>query len=200
VALLHDCEAGALATWLRAHAGVTVIARDRLKAYIDGARTGAPQGTQVANRFHLLQNLAGTLDQVFSAHRHALKAVSEALSRVPVVQPDGRMAMPVPPSTPTPQAQTRVAQRRATRLALKRTEHPTNVDTQLLAQIESQHRDLAGAIALVQDFCAIVRQRQVDRFDDWLARAVASGVAPLQRFARGLRADYDAVRASLRVP
>jgi transposase len=61
VALLHDCEAGALATWLRAHAGVTVIARDRLKAYIDGARTGAPQGTQVANRFHLLQNLAGNL-------------------------------------------------------------------------------------------------------------------------------------------
>lgn len=88
-----------------------------MKAYIDGARAGAPQATQVADRFHLLQNLAEALDQVFSAHGTALKAVSEALSRTPVVQPDGGTAVPGPPPTPTPQAQTRAAQRRARRLA-----------------------------------------------------------------------------------
>ena len=43
-------------------------------------------------------------------------------------------------------------------------------------------------------------QRQADRFDRWLARAVASGVAPLRRFATGLRADYEAVKAGLRLP
>jgi transposase len=59
---------------------------------------------------------------------------------------------------------------------------------------------LARAIGLAQDFYAIARQRQADRFDDWLGRAVTSGVAPLQRFARGLRADYEAVKASLRLP
>jgi transposase len=59
--------------------------------------------------------------------------------------------------------------RRATRLVLKRPENRTKADTQLLARIESQHRDLAGAIELAQDFCAIVRQRQADCFDDWLA-------------------------------
>jgi len=90
--------------------------------------------------------------------------------------------------------------RRATRLVLKWPEHRTNADTQLLAHLESQHRDLAGAIELAQDFCAIVRQRQANRFDEWLARAVASGVAPLQRFARGLCADYEAVKAGLRLP
>jgi hypothetical protein len=117
VALLHDREANTLATWLRNHTDITVIARDRMKAYIDGARAGAPQATQVADRFHLLQNLAETLDQVFSTHGAALKAMSDAWSHAPVAQPDGRMAMPVPPSTPTPQAQTRAAQRRARRLA-----------------------------------------------------------------------------------
>ena len=94
----------------------------------------------------------------------------------------------------------RLTTRRATRLLLKRPEHRTDVDTQLLAHLESQHRDLAEAIALAQDFCAIVRQRQADHFEDWLACAVVSGVAPLRRFARGLRADDEAVRASLRLP
>jgi transposase len=117
VALLHDREAETLADWLRAHPRVTIIARDRLKAYMDGARAGAPQATQVADRVHLLQNLAEALDQVFSTHGHALNAVSDMLSRTRVVQPDGPIAVLVPPSTPTPQAQTRAAPRRARRLA-----------------------------------------------------------------------------------
>ena len=116
VALLNDRDADTLTLWLREQTGVTVIARDRLKAYIDGARAGAPQATQVADRFHLLQNLAEALDQVFSTHGSALKAVSEILSRTPVVQPDGRPAIPVPPRTPTPQERTRAAQRRSRRL------------------------------------------------------------------------------------
>jgi transposase len=113
VAPLHDREADTLATWLRTHLGVTIIARDRMKAYSDGARAGAPQATQVADRLHLLQNLADALDQVFSAHGKALKAMSDALDSAPVVLPDGRIAMPVP----SPQAQTQAAPRRARRLA-----------------------------------------------------------------------------------
>jgi transposase len=117
VALLNDREAGTLADWWRAHPSVTMSARDRLKAYRDGARAGAPQATQVADRFHLLQNLAETLDQVFSAHGPALKAVSNARNRTPITQPDGQTAVPVPPSPPTPQAQPRAAERRSRRLA-----------------------------------------------------------------------------------
>jgi transposase len=85
-------------------------------------------------------------------------------------------------------------------LVLKRPEHRTTADTQLLAYLESQHHDVAEAMGLAQDFAAIVRQRQGDRFDAWLTRAVASGVAPLRRFARGLLADYEAVNAGLRLP
>jgi transposase len=90
--------------------------------------------------------------------------------------------------------------RRATRLVLKRPRPRTHADTPLLAPLQSQHRDLAVAIDLAQDFCALVRERQADGFDHWLARALASSVAPLRRFAKGLRADYKAVKAGLRLP
>jgi transposase len=333
VALLHDREADTLTTWLREQTGVTIIARDRLKAYIDAARAGAPQATQVADRFHLLQNLAEALDQVFSTHGHALRAVSDMLSRTPVVQPDGRPAVSVPPRTPSPQERTRAAQRRsrrlavyeqvwtrhrqgwsnraiaqqlgigrmtvvrylqaptfperkghtnlgksvltpykerllkrwnagcrealqlfrdlrrhgytgsyptvaryaqrlrqaqglppraqrpgptlplvmegrhkplttrrATRLVLKRPQQRTDEDAQLMAYLQAQHCDVAVAIELAQDFCEIVREGQAGRFDHWLAHAVASGVAPLRRFATGLRADYEAVKAGLMMP
>jgi transposase len=330
VALLSDREADTLATWLRAHVGIRVIARDRMKAYSDGARTGAPQATQVADRFHLVQNLAEALDQVFSAHGHALTAVSDALSRTPMLQADGRTAVPVPPSAPSLQEQTRAAQRRArrlatyehvwtlhrqgwspraiaqqlgmgrwtvvrylqtptfperkgrsdkgkslltpykdyilkrwnaggrdalqlfraiqrqgytgsyptvarytqrlrqaqglgpreqrpgqtlprvaegqhtplttrrtTRLVLKQPMKSTAADTQVLTQLKAQHREIAVAIELAQDFVEIVRTRQPDRFDSWLDRATACDVAPLRRFATGLRTDYEAVKAGL---
>jgi transposase len=76
----------------------------------------------------------------------------------------------------------------------------TEEDTQLLTHLKAQHRELAVAIELAQDFCAIVRERQADRFDHWLARVATSSVAPLQRFATGLRADYEAVKAGLTLP
>jgi transposase len=82
-------------------------------------------------------------------------------------------------------------------LVLKRPPQRTDGDTQLIAHLQAQHRDVAMAIELAQDCCGIVRERQADRFDRWLALAVASGVAPLQRFVTGLRADDVAVKAGL---
>ena len=76
VALLPDRTAETVAQWLREHPGVEVIARDRSSAYAEGARQGAPGATQVADRFHLLQNLAEALTQVFTTHGRALDAVN----------------------------------------------------------------------------------------------------------------------------
>ena len=118
VALLPDRTAETVAQWLREHPGVEVIARDRSTAYAEGAQHGAPAATQVADRFHLLQNLREALDQVFMTHEKALEAVNALMRQQPVLLPDGTAAVPVPPpvETPTP-AQQRAEHRQARRQA-----------------------------------------------------------------------------------
>jgi transposase len=118
VALLPDRTAESLAQWLRAHPGVQGIARDRSTAYADGARQGAPAATQVADRFHLFQNLREALDQVFLTQSQALDAVNALLHQQAVPLSDGAMAVPVPPHNISLPAQQRAAQRQAHRQAL----------------------------------------------------------------------------------
>ena len=118
VALLPDRTAATFAQWLQEHPGVAVIARDRSTAYAEGARQGASEAIQVADRFHLLQNLREALDQVFLTHSPILDAVNETMRQQPVPLPDGAMAVPVPPHDIPLPAQQRAAQRQARRQAL----------------------------------------------------------------------------------
>jgi transposase len=114
IALWGGRDADALAQWLREHPGVEVVARDRASAYAEGVRRGAPQAVQVADRFHLLQNLAETLQSALSTHAAQLPAAEE-----PAMRTAGSklIVRPAPPQGDA-LARRKAAARRDRRLAL----------------------------------------------------------------------------------
>uniref|UniRef100_UPI001D153D9E transposase n=1 Tax=Nostoc edaphicum TaxID=264686 RepID=UPI001D153D9E len=118
IALLKDAKAETLAEWLKAHPGIKIVSRDRSKTYESGIRQGAPEAIHVADHFHLLQNLAETLNQVFGTHHQALKAVDEAYSLSSVTQTDGTASVRVPRPSREQQALLLAEQRYARRLAI----------------------------------------------------------------------------------
>jgi transposase len=341
LALLPDREAATVAQGLEAHPGVEVVVRDRAEAYAEAARLGAPAACQVADRFHLLQNLADVLTQVFRAHAPQLarinppriaaptpvhdptcSAAAPELASVPLAPPPSstaaarlarqrrtqrwaqyhqvwayhqqgwtldtmahqvglsrrtvprylqsptfperpprhgrdrsildpskatllagwnhggrhgwhlfrairsqgfqgqygivalyvrrmrqaqglapgqrRSAQPLPTVTEPPRRP--LTPRRATWLVLRPSEQTTAQDRQQLAQLTQQVPELAEAVALAQDFAALVRQRHPTHLEPWLVRAATSSPPPFRRFARGLRVDLAAVQAAVTRP
>ena len=126
IELLPDREAASLIEWLAAHPGVEIICRDRAGAYAEGATKGAPTALQVADRFHLLQNLHATLTRVLEQHAAALKPQTTPDESTPPAAPEPpadarpQSAAPVravPPAPPSARDQAQAQQRRARRLA-----------------------------------------------------------------------------------
>jgi transposase len=75
--LLPDRTADAVLPWLRSHREITLVSRDRASAYADAVSRALPHAIQVADRYHLIQNLREHLQRLFDHKRTCLPLVED---------------------------------------------------------------------------------------------------------------------------
>lgn len=80
--LLPDRDAETVKKWLEDHPGVEIISRDRASCYALGAKQGAPQAIQVADRWHLLKNLGEALKRMLDKHNKELRQAAKEIAEV----------------------------------------------------------------------------------------------------------------------
>ncbi len=95
VDLLPERSAKSVSQWLQEHPGVEIISRDRGAEYIEGATAGASNALQIADRFHLFQNITEVTRKLLkkrtkklriAAHQVAQELQEEANCQVEVVE------------------------------------------------------------------------------------------------------------------
>ena len=110
--VLEERAAETVAAWLQSHLAVKVVARDRAAAYGAGMRQGAPEATQVADRLHLLKNVASTLHEVFNAQHREIAHLDNVPQNEPLTQADSAVAVAGGPPVVTARAQQQIEHNR----------------------------------------------------------------------------------------
>lgn len=111
-----------------------MICRDRAGSYAEGARDGAPDAVQVADRWHLWRNLAEHTARAVARHRACLKQIAAAADQPP------------PPSQP-----------------LASTEAIPAAESRLESRMRDQHAAVQALAARGLGLRAIARELGVDR-------------------------------------
>ncbi len=75
--LLADRTAEAVSPWLATHPEIQIVSRDRANGFAEAVSQVLPHATQVADRYHLIQNLRDHLQQFLDRRRTCLPFVED---------------------------------------------------------------------------------------------------------------------------
>jgi transposase len=151
---------------------------------------------QVADRFHVCQNLSDAVQRLLARVLSEMKAASQQAEEEIPVQEERPVA--VQEWRPDPGKQ--VIQYTSTAAVCLFMRHPDNLDEGQrmdLAALRRVHPDLEMAYCLTQDFLQMLRKREGERLDTWLSNVHESGLPELESFAHGVEQDKAAVQAGL---
>ena len=189
--VLPDREAETLTAWLKDHPGVEIISRDRAGAYAEGARKGAPEAVQIADRFHLLINVTTAMTRFFERKHDTLKHIYELEKALD--PPSQLQSMPPTPKplTVTKQQQQARQARRQNRYDEVKKLHEQGVSQRAIAALVELHWDTVHRYLQTAQLPAIVRphrRSKLDPYKEYLhqrwsegARNVTHLVAELQK-------------------
>jgi transposase len=81
--LLPDIKKETVAKWLEGHSEIEIISRDRASAFAEAARMAAPQALQVADRFHISENLWHACEALIKQNYQSIRQIlgSEAATK-----------------------------------------------------------------------------------------------------------------------
>nr|WP_245536488.1 ISL3 family transposase [Terriglobus saanensis] len=187
--LLPTRDSETVAAWLRQHPSVQVVSRDRAGPFADAIRKGAPNAVQVADRWHLLNNLVDTLLRSLERHRGTVREVRGRLEAPPETQ----LVRSSGPEDPQTLASQRTQQKRKGRLELYQQM------TELIARGKSQSEAAAAvgvSLRTVQRWTATgvfperkhrVFPSHVDAFGPYLERRFAEGCTNASQLWREIR-------------
>jgi transposase len=189
VDLLAGRHAQVIEDWLAAHPGVQVICRDRASAYAEGARAGAPDAVQVADRWHVWQNLTEAAEKCVIQHQACLR------------EPAGPDELPI--QAPEPEAPTALVTRIRERYAAVQelTASGTGyrpVARQLGLGLNTVKR-YARAASVEELLESAARPSNLDDFKPYLHQRVSQGQASPARLFEEIHArGYTGSKANLR--
>jgi transposase len=90
--LLPDRKAETAKAWMAAHPEIELVSRDRGGDYAAGARQGAPQAKQVADRFHIYKNLVEAVELILARCRAEIRKNAQSAVQK---EPQGEALKPV---------------------------------------------------------------------------------------------------------
>nr|WP_161982343.1 ISL3 family transposase [Dictyobacter alpinus] len=104
------------------------------------------------------------------------------------------------PSEKDVQPHVALSPREAMWLFLRRPEKLTAKEQHSLEHLCQIHEEVALAYQLVQQFAEMLRTRSGGQLDAWLDAVLATSLADLHSFAKGIKSDIEAVEAGLILP